>query len=337
MTGGPQPGQPKRGKDEQFLIESLTPNFGHFIRVSELLYEGQTEFQKIELFDSPQFGKALRLDNVFQTSAGDEYFYHEMMVHPALITHPNPERVLIIGAGDGGMAEEALKHNTVREVVMVEIDGQVVDFSKKYLGDIHRGAFDDPRMQLVIGDGYQWVMEAAERGEHFDAVILDLTDPIGPSRPLYTVEYYAAIARLIGHTGIHVQHLENPVTRKELFAQLVANVRAVYHHVHPLLQYVPLYGTLWSFCNASQTLDPRGMSPVQVESRIRARGLTDLQVYNGDTHRAAYALPNFVRTLMDSDAQPIHLNQIERFDAITAVSESTDHLRIIVGGDSPQR
>ncbi|MDH5527281.1 MAG: polyamine aminopropyltransferase [Nitrospirota bacterium] len=318
------------GGEERFLIETLTPHFGHFARVGKLLYEGQTEFQKIELFESPQFGKALRLDNVFQTSVGDEYFYHEMMVHPALIAHPNPESVLIIGAGDGGMAEEALKHNTVRRVVMVEIDGQVVEFSKKYLEEIHRGAFDDPRMELVIGDGFAWVMEAAERGERFDAVILDLTDPIGPSRPLYTVEYYQAIARLLGDAGIHVQHVENPVTRKELWAQLLANLREAYAQVHPILQYVPLYGTLWSFCNASQTIDPRALTPEQVEARIAERGLTDLMVYNGDVHRAAYALPNFARRLAEAPATPIRLADVDRFDAITAQSESTDHLRIVV-------
>ncbi|MBI5137872.1 MAG: polyamine aminopropyltransferase [Nitrospirae bacterium] len=316
---------------ERYLIESLTKDFGHFVRATRLLHEGQTPFQKIELFDCAQFGKALRLDNVFQTSVGDEYFYHEMMVHPAMIAHPDPRRVLIVGAGDGGMAEEALKHNTVTELVMVELDEQVVTFSKEHLAEIHRGAFDDPRMKLVIGDGFDYVMRAADRGERFDVVILDLTDPIGPSRPLYTVEYYRAIATLLGDTGIHVQHVENAITRKALFAQLVANLRAAYAQVHPLFQYVPLYGTLWSFCNASQTIDPRALSAAEVDARVQRRGLTDLQVYNGDTHRAAYAQSNFVRRLLAQPAEPIHLDQIDRFDPITALTEDTDELRIVRG------
>jgi len=319
----PEPG------GERFLIETLTPDFGHFVRASRLIYEGRTPFQKIELFESPQFGKVLRLDNVFQTSTGDEFFYHEMMVHPALIAHPAPERVLIVGAGDGGMAEEALKHKTVRELVMVEIDEEVVRFAREHLLEIHRGCFDDKRMHLHIGDGFEYVMRAAERGERFDAVILDLTDPIGPSRPLYTVEYYRAIAKVLGEGGIHVQHVENPVTRAPLFAQLIANLKAAYAQVHPILQYVPLYGTLWGFCNASATLDPSAVPAETVAARIRERGLFDLKVYNPDTHRAAYALPGFVRDVLEKPAEPIHLDGIDRFDQVSALCGDTDRLRLI--------
>lgn len=314
---------------ERFLIEALTPDFGHYLRATRLLHEGHTPFQKIELFESRQFGKALRLDNVFQTSVGDEFFYHEMMVHPAMMSHERPERVLIVGAGDGGMAEEVLKHNTVREVVMVEIDPDVVRFSKEHLTEIHRGSFDDPRLTLRIEDGFRYVMDAAEGGrERFDVAILDLTDPIGPSRPLYTVEYYEALAALLGDGGIHVQHVENPITRAELFRQLVANLRAVYPQVHPLFQYVPLYGTLWAFCNASRTVDPSAADPEEMDRRIAKRGVTDLKIYNGDMHRAAYAQPNFVRELLARPAEPIRLDQVDRFDAVTALSQATDNLRV---------
>jgi len=318
-AGGGSGGAP----EDRFLVETLTPDFGHFIRIKRLLHEGRTPYQKIELFDSPQFGKALRLDNVFQTSVGDEFFYHEMMVHPALVAHPAPERVLVVGAGDGGMAEEVLKHRTVREVVMVEIDEAVVRFAREHLAEIHRGCFDDKRMDLRIADGFDFVMDAAAGGERFDAVILDLTDPIGPSRRLYTVEYYRAIAKLLGEGGVHVQHVETPVTRAALFAQLVANLKAAYPQVHPLLQYVPLYGTLWAFANASATLDPSALAPDLVAARIRERGLSDLKVYNPDTHRAAYALPGFVRGLLEKPADPIHLDQV------VALSAATDHLRVV--------
>lgn len=314
---------------ERFLIETLTPDFGHFVRATRLIYEGRTPFQKIELFESPQFGKVLRLDNVFQTSVGDEFFYHEMMVHPALVAHPAPERVLIVGAGDGGMAEEVLKHNTVRELVMVEIDAEVVRFAREHLSEIHRGCFDDTRMRLHIGDGFDFVMQAARRGERFDAAILDLTDPIGPSRPLYTVEYYRAIARLLGEGGVHVQHVENPFTRGPLFAQLLANLKAAYAQVHPILQYVPLYGTQWSFCNAGATLDPSALDAGTVARRIRERGLYDLKVYNPETHRAAYALPTFVRDLLEKPAEPIHLDGVDRFDQVGALCDATDRLRLV--------
>jgi len=315
--------------DEQFLIEALTDDFGHYIRANRLLHRGQTPFQKIELFESHQFGKALRLDGVFQTSEADEFFYHEMMVHPALLSHPNPKQVLIVGAGDGGMAEEVLKHNTVTEVVMVELDEQVVRFCREHLESIHRGCFNDPRLTLHIGDGFKYVMQAVQDGERFDVVILDLTDPIGPSRRLYTVEYYAAIAQLLGDDGIQVQHIETPITRQPLFRQLVANLQASYAQVHPLFQYVPLYGALWAFCNASQSVNPRAHTPDELDARVIERGLTDLRFYNGDTHLAAYAQPNYVRELLAQPAQPIHLDQIDRFDEITALAETTDDLRMV--------
>lgn len=317
--------------EETFLLESLTPDFGHFVRATRLLYSGRTPFQKIELFESPQFGKTLRLDNVFQTSVGDEFFYHEMMVHPALIAHPAPERVLIVGAGDGGMAEEVLKHRTVRQVVMVELDGEVVRFAREHLGEINRGCFDDPRLTLHIADGFRFVQEAAARGERFDAAILDLTDPIGPSRPLYTVEFYQTLSRLLGEDGIQVHHLETPITRPEMFRQLFANVKAVYAQVHPLFQYVPLYGTLWAFCNASQRLDPSRLDADAIAKRIDQRGLTDLRIYNADTHRAAYAQPGFVREILARPGEPIHLDQIDRFDPITALSQATEDLRVVRG------
>ncbi len=318
---------------ERYLIEFLTPGFGHFLRTDRLLHRGQTPFQKIELFDSAEFGKALRLDNVFQTSVGDEHFYHEMMVHPAMVSHPRPERVLIVGAGDGGMAEEVLKHATVEEVVMVELDEQVVRFSKQHLKEIHRGAFDDPRLTLHIADGYRWVLDAVDRGERFDVAILDLTDPIGPSRPLYTVDYFQALAQLLGEGGVQVQHIETTITRQPLFRQLVANVQAVYRQVHPLFQYVPLYGTQWAFCNASQTVNPRAFSSDALDRRVQERGLTDLKIYNGDTHLAAYAQPNYVREMLAQPAQPIHLDEIDRFDPITQLSEATERLSIVV--DTP--
>jgi len=316
-------------EEETFLLESLTPDFGHFVRATRLIYRGRTPYQKIELFESPQFGKTLRLDNVFQTSVGDEFFYHEMVVHPALIAHPEPRRVLVVGAGDGGMAEEILKHATVQEVVMVELDAEVVRFAREHLEEIHHGCFDDPRLTLKIGDGYAHVMQAAEAGERFDAAILDLTDPIGPSRPLYTVEFYQALAKLLGEGGIQAHHVENPVTRPRMFAQIIANVRAAYRQVHPLLQYVPLYGTLWGYCNASQTLNPRRIDGDAITKRIAERGLTDLKVYNAETHHAAYALPNFVREMLERPAEPIHLDRIDRFDPISALTEATENLRVV--------
>ena len=156
-----------------------------FFRKGTLLEEGKTLFQAYEVWDTPQFGKLFRLDGYFMTSERDEFFYHENMVHPALVTHPDPKAVLIIGGGDGGSAEEVFKHPSIERIVLVELDKGVIDLARRFFGSIHRGSLDDPRMEILIEDGLKYVREIGPgRGDEFDIIILDLTDPIGPATEL---------------------------------------------------------------------------------------------------------------------------------------------------------
>jgi len=277
------------------MTEFLTDEWGFFVRTAHQYERFSSPFQTVEVHDTVPFGKLFRLDGCFMTSEKDEFFYHENLVHIAAVTHPQPERALIVGGGDGGSAEEILKHPSIKSVTLAEIDLAVVDISRKYLQAVHRGALDDPRLALRIEDGFAYVRNSTET---FDLIVLDLTDPGGPSKPLYTPEFYRACAARLSPMGALTLHVASPVAHPERIQSTLAGLRSAFAIVCPYLTSVPLYGGLWMMACCSALLDPRTMTPREVERRIAQRSLTHLQYYNGDTHRAAFALPNFVRTLV---------------------------------------
>jgi len=279
------------------MTEYLTDDWGFFIRSSHAFEKFRSPFQMVEVHDSVAFGKLFRLDGHFMTSEKDEFFYHENLVHPAAITHPQPERALIIGGGDGGSAEELLKYASMKSVTLVEIDLAVVDIARKYLGGVHKGTFDDPRLALRIEDGFAFVRNATET---FDLIVLDLTDPGGPSTALYTPDFYSACAARLSPVGAMTMHVASPVAHPGRIRDALKALRGAFPIVTPYLTSVPLYGGLWMMAMCSSTLDPRQMTSMEVDRRIGRRGVTHLQYYNGDMHRAALALPNFVRTLVST-------------------------------------
>lgn len=277
------------------LTEPLTADWGFYIRSLRQFEQFTSAFQAIEVHDTVPFGTLFRLDGHFMTSERDEFFYHENLVHLAALTHAQPEHALIIGGGDGGSAEELLKHPSIKSVTLAEIDVAVVDIARKYLGAVHRGALDDPRLTLRIGDGFAYMRAGTEC---FDLIVLDLTDPGGPSELLYTPEFYRACAARLNLSGAMTLHIGSPIAHPDRIRATMAGLRGAFPLVTPYLTSVPLYGGLWMMACASATLDPRSLSADEVDRRIGARGLARLRYYNGDMHRAAIALPNFVRDLV---------------------------------------
>ena len=214
------------------------------------------------------FGKLFRLDGHFMTSEKDEFFYHENLVHPAALTHPRPARALIVGGGDGGSAEELLKHPTIESVTLAEIDAAVVEISRKYLHAVHRGALDDPRLTLEIRDGFEYVRSGTGR---FDLIVLDLTDPGGPSEALYTPDFYRACAARLDAAGAMTLHIASPIAHPERIRATLASLRQAFAIVTPYLTSIPLYGGLWMMACASATLDPRALAADEADRRIAAR------------------------------------------------------------------
>ena len=167
---------------ETYISEELNPGVGFWIKVKKCFATVNSPYHKFDLFESEAYGLALRIDDYWMTSEKDEFYYHENMVHPAAIALEKPKSALIIGGGDGGAAEEYLKYNSMKRVVLAELDEEVINFCKEHLSVIHKGAFDDPRLELRIGDGKSFV-----KTPNFDLIMLDLTDPFGPAESLYGV------------------------------------------------------------------------------------------------------------------------------------------------------
>jgi spermidine synthase len=183
----------------------------------------------------------------------------------------------------------------MRSITLVEIDLAVVDISRKYLRDVHRGSLDDPRVEVRIEDGFEYVRNSVEQ---FDLVVLDLTDPGGPSTQLYTPDFYKACAARLRPMGAMTLHIASPVAHPQRIREGLGHLRAAFPVVTPYLVSIPLYGGMWMMACCSAQLDPHYLTPLEVDRRIAQRGIRDLQYFNGDVHRASLALPNFVKKLV---------------------------------------
>ncbi len=291
-TAGDGPSNPVA--PDRFIFDWLNANAGYGFTASSRLHDEQSAYQRIEIYETPQFGRLFRLDGRMMTSEGEEFFYHECMTHPAMLAHAGPQTVLVIGGGDGGSSEELLKHPSVRRIVMAELDASVIDVAKRYLGRIHRGAFEDPRLSVHIGDGFEFARATTER---FDLIVLDLTDPDTPAFELYSEAFFRACQALLNPGGMLTLHLGSPVFQAATVRKNAGHLRKVFQQVHPMALYIPLYGSLWCLAIASDSVDPRAPGVESLSARMRERGLTDLKYYNAELHGALFALPNFVRDL----------------------------------------
>lgn len=295
---------------ELFAVEELSADFGFYLRGSALLAEAHSPMQHIEIINTPLFGRVMRIDGCFMTSEKDEFFYHEPMVHLPAITHGNPCQALIIGGGDGGAAYNLLRYPNMQRVVLAELDQAVIDMAHTWLPTIHRGAFDDSRLELHIGDGAQYMQNIADSGTHaFDQIVLDLTDPFGPATALYTRDFYRLCRRCLNPDGVLSLHMQSPIHLGHVMARVFASVRSVFATVRPYLQYVPLYGTLWTMAMASDIADPLALPAETIDGRLAQHSIDGLKLYNGATHHSILNLPPFVQSQLGVTAHPIDIGE----------------------------
>jgi spermidine synthase len=277
-----------------WLLDQGSPDITTAFRISRLLHEEQTAYQHLEIYESPAFGRMLVLDGAVQTTERDEFIYHEMLVHPALCTHPAPKRVLIIGGGDGGALEEALKHPLDR-ATLVEIDEAVVRTSRQYLPGVACRAFDDPRASVVIGDGIAY---AAETPARFDVVLVDSTDPQGPATGLFSPDFYGTIARRLTPGGIVTVQSGSAIYQRDLIRSVRRTLRPFFPIVRTYVAAVVEYpGTLWSFTLGSLGPDPLAVAQDAIARRTEGFGL---RYYTSDGHHAAFSPPPFLRDATES-------------------------------------
>ncbi|MBI3413181.1 MAG: polyamine aminopropyltransferase [Candidatus Aenigmarchaeota archaeon] len=275
-------------------------SYGHFMKVDRVLFEGRSKYQSVKVINNKIFGNVLLLDGFFQVSELDEHLYHEPLVQPAMFSHPNPKNVLIVGGGDGGALEEVLKHGTVERVVMVELDSEVVEISKKHLKSVCKDAFSDRRIKLVIDDGRKFVENTKEK---FDVIIVDLTDPFGPSKMLYTKEFYTAVSNALTKDGILALHSESPLLAPKAFKVIIKTLKSVFKHVNVHLGFVNTYATVWSFANASNSIDVRKLSPDNMKQKCRERGVKDLKYYAPELYPNAFEVTNQIKKMLEEGAK----------------------------------
>lgn len=257
-------------------------------RVKQVLFSGESPYQRVDIVESEGHGRMLLNDGLVMFSERDEFVYHEMIAHVPLFVHPYPKTVLVIGGGDGGTVREVIKHRSVELCRLVEIDEMVLNACKEFLPQT-AACLDDPRVEVTIADGVGFVSATAER---FDVVIVDSTDPIGPAEPLFGPEFYAGVHRTLTDQGIVVAQAESPfyeqATQRSLLGILKKRFERVGIYNYSNLTYP---GGLWSFAFASK--GPHPVSDFDPE-RCGSSGIV-CSYYSPDMHRAAFTLPPFMR------------------------------------------
>ncbi|MBI2867482.1 MAG: polyamine aminopropyltransferase [Chloroflexi bacterium] len=292
-----------------WFFDQLSPSLAMVHGLKQVLYKGQTAFQSVEVLDTTSYGRCLVLDGKPQSSEVDEFIYHEALVHPALITHPDPRRVLVAGGGEGATLREVLAHNTVRSVEMVDLDAQVVDLCKRYLPEWNRGVYEDKRATVVFADAKAH-LEAAT--QPYDVIVSDITDPLeaGPAFPLFTREFYGMVKDRLSPDGlIVVQAGFSNIPLIHVFPAIHNTLKQVFPIVAGYHTLVPSFGGTWGFVIASKKHDPHALSASEIDQRIAKRIRAPLRFYDGVTHHGMLALPKMTRQALAAETRVITADQ----------------------------
>ncbi|MBS7661117.1 polyamine aminopropyltransferase [Pseudomonas lalucatii] len=271
--------------------ETLYDGYGQRFRMDRLLHEVRTEHQHLVIFENARMGRVMALDGVIQTTEADEFIYHEMLTHVPILAHGLAKRVLIIGGGDGGMLREVCRHDSVEHITMVEIDGTVVDMCKEFLPNHSSGAFEDPRLNLVIDDGMRFVATCQDK---FDVIISDSTDPIGPGEVLFSENFYQACRRCLNDGGILVTQNGTPFMQLAEVQTTAGRMRGLFADWHFYMAAVPTYiGGSMTFAWGSTDAAYRKLSLEVLRQRFAGSGIVT-RYYNPEIHLGAFALPQYV-------------------------------------------
>ncbi len=285
--------------------EYLTPNLAQYVAVRERVFSGKTRFQEVEVLDTIDFGRCLILDGKTQSSEADEFVYHEALVHPAMVAHPNPESVFIAGGGEGATLREVLAHNSVKSAVMVDLDGEVVEICRRFLPNHHRGAFDDPRVQLHIADARKYLEDTEDT---YDVIIVDLPDPqeAGPASFLYTQSFYSLLRRRLNPEGVVAVQSEQCMTGNlKAFTAISHTLGSVFPRVFPYHAMIPSFSLDWGFNVASLGPSPTGLAAQEVDRRLEERGCDSLWSYDGEAHLGMFMLLKNVRAALAEETRVI--------------------------------
>ena len=277
-----------------WFSEKHTPNVKFSIRVDRQLYSGQSDFQRIDVFESPEFGRILVLDGYLMLTEKDEFIYHEMIVHTPLAVHPHVKNVLVIGAGDGGAVRELTRYPEIGRIDLAEIDGQVIEVCKKFLPQTSC-KMDDPRVHIYVEDGLKFVRRHTDE---YDLIIVDSTDPFGPGEGLFTKEFYGNCYKALKEDGIIVNQHESPFYEQDALAMQRAHKRIIESFPFSRIYqaHIPTYPSgHWLFGFSTKKYHP--LKDLD-EARWNARGLK-CRYYTTTLHRGAFYLPAYVEEMLE--------------------------------------
>jgi len=287
----------------------VLPNLYQASVLKETLHWAKSEFQELEILNLEPFGQCLILDKRIQSASLDEFIYHECLVHPAMLAHPEPKTVFIGGGGEGATAREVLRHKSVERVVMVDIDKEVVEQCREHLLKHHAGSFDDPRLELHYDDAKN-VLEESEC--KFDVIILDLADPMeeGPCYLLYTVRFYEMVKTKLNTGGVFITQSgpASLLTMQHVFTPIYKTLKKVWgEKVYPSVVHIPSFADCYGF-NLFADIDVKSVDPDEIDNKIAERiegGAAALTFYDGETHRGIYSVPKYVRVGFEKEQRII--------------------------------
>ncbi len=276
-----------------WLHDHINPDLTQLHRIQKVIYSGKSRYQSVQFIDSSCWGRCLVLDGKIQSSELDEGIYHETLVQPAMLAHPDPRTVFIAGGGEGATLREVLAHKSVKKAVMVDLDEEVVDLCRRHLKSFHRGSFDDPRAEIVFDDAWKYLKDCRET---FDVMVLDLPEPLseGPAYLLSTMEFYQSVSDRLSPDGIiSLQACASTYGNHQCFTAIINTLKAVFPKVYPYQASIPSYCGMWGFAVASPKL--KLPSAAEIDRRIEARINRSLRYYDGPTHRGLFSLPRHLR------------------------------------------
>jgi spermidine synthase len=269
---------------------------GMAYRVKDVLYSGTSKFQKIDVLDVYEYGRMLVLYGSVMLTERDEFVYHEMITHIPAFVHENPQDVLVVGGGDGCTLRELLKHKEVKEMHLVEIDAKVIEISKEYLSDICQNSFDDPRVKIILDDGFYYLQKTPNK---YDLIISDAPDPVPPGDTLFQKEFFQLVKEHLKDKGIFVSQTESPFYHGDIFKKTYKNLSSIFKTVQVYLAWIPAYpGALWSFMFCSDSHDPLGDFNKDKYKQYLDAGF-NTKYYNDKIHIASFSLPNFVEEFLE--------------------------------------
>ncbi len=281
----------------RWIEETFHPHWKVALKADKVLHEVETEHQHLVIFSNKTWGTVLMLDGVCQLTTADEFVYHEMMAHVPLMALEKPRRVLVVGGGDGGVLREVLKHPSVEKATLVEIDRTVIDTALKYYPEVPGDAFANPRVDVVIADGLAYVAGTDER---FDCIIVDSSEPIGPSAALHSPEFFAACKRALAHDGILVTQNGLPFLFPDHLAGTTRALAALFKRVAPMLCTQPCYfGGPFALNVATDEKGHLKLRPKDLAKRARKRDIAGLRYWTPEVHVAAFALPAYAASVVE--------------------------------------